>query len=124
MGLRIKCEKGSRVWRRDRSGVLYSYATKWIGGFSLNPTNAVSRPPDGPSAEPVRVSQSPHGAPTSPPEWPRAGAGVVRGPPGVGARSGVGGVGLDSAVVPQWAACLVLSVDPGRHGPFGSRLRL
>ena len=31
----IKCERDSRVWRRDRSGALYSYATKWIGGFSL-----------------------------------------------------------------------------------------
>ena len=94
------------------------------GRERVNPTSGVSRPPDGPSAEPVRASQSPCGAPASPPEWPRAGAGVVRGPPGVGARSGVGGVGLDSAVVPQWAACLVLSVDPGRHGPFGSSLRL
>ena len=31
----IKCERDSRAWRRDRSGALYSYATKWIGGFSL-----------------------------------------------------------------------------------------
>ena len=90
----------------------------------VNPTTNGVRPTDSLLAEPVRASRRACGAPRSPREWPRAGPGVARGTPCVGTRSGVGGVGLDAAALAQWAALLVLSVDPGRHGPFRSRLRL
>ena len=92
--------------------------------IKVNPTCAIVRPTDSVLAEPVRASRSPYRAPASPPEWPRAGAGVDRGPPGVRTRSDVGGVGLDAVLVAGWAVHMVFSVDPGRHALFRTWLRL
>ena len=90
----------------------------------INPTDNRVRPTDSTLADSVRARLSPCGAPAHPPEWPRGGAGVDRGPPGVRTRSDVGGVGLDAVLVAGWAVHMVFSVDPGRHALFRTWLRL